>query len=1248
MANIFGAILSNFKKKKDEEEQIAPTPTPTKVPTVQPSQGGGIGNAIKNAWGNFWKPVPTIQANQANKPLDTIPGTGIRARDMVREIPGAAYQVGTEYFTQPVARAIQTTVNSVERAIGAGDGVTTSEEIAQAVPNKTARDILYGDKPITSLQEITERRSPQVEQALKGIGLNNKLAETTSKPITFIGAAGLTAVDALPGDPSDLVKGGGKAVLKEGAEAGAKETIETVVKNADELAPLIQRLPQAARGTLDDALVSLKEQGFKVADDVMKKLKSGKVLDGDGYVIQANDNGLIANFEKRLANVFEKQAPKVATEKVAQEAGEQVAKDSAEILQDAATRKVDDVAQTTARQGEEIADTSKQITGEEALKQADEGIPGGGKPETPGGSTPDGQTPEEYIASRPVFENLTDEQKDTLIKSLEESGFASKLNEVKGKPLTRDEVIQEALKIQDGLANPTTRKQTLDTAAKLQNTQNRIAQLSVQMAEAAKNGNTELVAALDAQMTDELLKQRSFASQWGRLGTVLQSPGDLNLPTGQKILSQVIGKVDDAQIDSVVKAWNSMTPEMKNNPEAIREFYFKFVEPTSKDLADEYRYINLLSSPLTHVRNIVGNLLAGGIEEPVTQISRGVIDRVATTLKLQPERQTYAREGFEYVGGMLRSFPQALQDAKDVISGKTLGTSAFEEGRIPIGKYAERAQLFTKEGRTKPIRQAAGKATGFFLEKGSGINRALEGVDRFFKTMVEGGYTAAKTATGKRLGQDVESGEFLANMAKGAKEKSLDLTFQNPLEPGSNASGYLHQATDVVINGLMKARNAPGVIGQAFDVVFPFLQIAGNVFNRTIDYLPGVGALNLIGAESTAAKEIAARQLTGSVAFLGSLWAVGRLAQEDRIAGAAPRDPEGRKNFLAAHPEYSVQMPDGTWVQTGNLGVFGKLVETAVRYNEGRYHENNLTDSQLEDMAQALAGTVVDMSDQSYLESLGLMIDSFKNFGQPEGSYALKNLASTPLRQNVPLAGFQGWLSKVIDPTNRKSEAINPDNRVANAFAGVLKNIPFMSYMYEPYLNPDYTESKTSRFNAILPFKVQEGNEVFSTIWGADRMERQVNSAASRFNDGLINLEDYVQTILNASSYFAGQPGQDIDLGDAGELTIPNRDKLIAQAIREGNGTQGFDLGSLFGSGGGTTSARISSKTKLSSPPKAVALKTPRIKLPSASKSGSGSTTGVSLASLTPPPSITEREIGAQVLRETANRKRSGRGVYLS
>lgn len=1220
MANIFGAILSGFKKKKDEEDLVQPVPVKAApIPQSEPvNPVGKIGNAIKTSWTNFWQPS----------------AEGVRVRDFVRELPGASLQVGKGIgnFAVDVGRGMVTrpaaqAVLSVSDAAGQRANLGKGEKLDTIVvpENDLFGRVMFGDKPLESYQKQTRN-------------IENFLDTKTPLPKGAVAPVGvmLGTINAgldLPGGGAakSTVKEGAEQVIKQVGKENVDEIVEQLVKNSDELAPLLKELPTAARGTLDDALSALKEKGVSVAEDVIEKLKGGTVVEGEGYVLQSRPDALIANFDNKLKAPIQE----VATKPLVQETGEIAAKQSPEVLQDA-SKGVPDVTKTLTP-GEEAIAKSKRPSLDEALKQTDEAVPAGSSGQVPGSTSPTGQATEDYLTSRPTFNSLDETQKGELSALLKESGFESKLAEVKGAPVTTDEVIEAALKGQETLSNPVTRQQTVAKLAEFTNTNNVALDKLKASFDAAKAGDTAGAEALSGEFFDNFLKSRSVLTDAGRtLNLGGNMVADSAQPAGVRMLGQMfrkLGDAADAQTEAIKSAWQTVD---KTDPEALRAFYFSFVQPTAKDIASEYKYINLLSSPLTQARNLMGNFMAV-TEEPVTQVARGLIDRVMTMTGRQANRTTYAREAVDQVTGMFQAVPKAFEDAKAVFNRAAQGDN-LDLSRIPVGKYAGQADIFSKPGKLQGVRGLAGKATGVFLEKGGKINDAMQAGDRFFKSIIEAGTRKAKVKTAQRLGVDLTD-NVMKGINETAAKRGLDLTLQTPLNPGSHSTGYINQAIDILADGLMQGRNQPGIIGAVTETMFPFIGIAANAMKRVVSYLPGVGALNAVGADNPAVREIAARQLTGTMALLGSLWATGRLAQQDRIAGAAPADPDGKAAFLAAHPEYSVKIGNN-WIQTSRMGTFGKLVETAIRYQEGRYHENNLTDSQLTDLTQALLTTAVDMSDESYLASLGDLIDAVKGIGSEQGNYAGGKVASTPVRQNVPLVGFQGWLSKLIDPVNRKS--IDSDGGVvSNMMASVNKNLPFLSLNYDPYLNPDGTVSTASRINSISPYKIQEGNDLFETLWSADRFGRQTDSAQRRFNEGALDLQGLMDSINSATNYFSGSNNESVDLGEAGDtklMTKGQKELLLAPQAPRGINFGGFGGGSSAAPA--RTGVSLKGRAKVGAAPKIKGVKTARIKLPSASKqASSGGLRGIAFSPIKAPTAPDKKK--SQALADAEARERN-------
>lgn len=236
---------------------------------------GGLGNRVRQA---FQPVAPKESANY----FDNIPGSGIRARDFVRELPGAAHQVVRDYFVQPVPRAITSLSSTVGQAIGADDGITTPEEIAQGVPNKEVRDYLYGEEPVLSLQRQTENNAPKVASFLEDRGVSPELAQKSSTPLTFLGAGVMAGIDALPGDPTDLVKGGGRAALKEGGEQLLKEGAQQALPFVDDVVDAIKPGVSVTQDVLEQPIAGVKK--FGITDKVLEPTRLlKKILPEEGF-----------------------------------------------------------------------------------------------------------------------------------------------------------------------------------------------------------------------------------------------------------------------------------------------------------------------------------------------------------------------------------------------------------------------------------------------------------------------------------------------------------------------------------------------------------------------------------------------------------------------------------------------------------------------------------------------------------------------------------------------------------------------------------------------------------------------------------------------------------------------------------------------------------------------------------------------------------------------------------------------------
>ena len=69
-----------------------------------------------------------------------------------------------------------------------------------------------------------------------------------------------------------------------------------------------------------------------------------------------------------------------------------------------------------------------------------------------------------------------------------------------------------------------------------------------------------------------------------------------------------------------------------NNAKQASDFYRKFVKPTLPEIIDEYRYLNMLSSPKTQIVNTFSNILQVSFLRPATRLFSGITDNIVSTL----------------------------------------------------------------------------------------------------------------------------------------------------------------------------------------------------------------------------------------------------------------------------------------------------------------------------------------------------------------------------------------------------------------------------------------------------------------------------------------------------------------------------------------------------------------------------------------------------------------------------------------
>jgi hypothetical protein len=613
--------------------------------------------------------------------------------------------------------------------------------------------------------------------------------------------------------------------------------------------------------------------------------------------------------------------------------------------------------------------------------------------------------------------NIPQEAKQTIIKASEE--IKPQLEVIKGKPLSNSEVIESAQQ-SEILRKGVNREATLKSEAALLKTRQHLAEL-------AKNEK------LTPEFIDTLKVVSEEATKRGRELQALGIEADPILGTTKaKLVKQLLDMGIETQ--KIIEASKGID---FNNAKQVMEFYRKFVKPTLPEIIDEYRYINMLSSPKTQIVNTFSNILQATVLRPATRLASGVVDTIKHTLTGK-EQEFYISQVPAYYKGALNSFGDALSEAMKVMRGEQ--------------------QIYRPDIRNIP--------TGVKVFKPFQIiPRLMEASDVFFRKLSTSGEVEALMSKG------VSEAEAITKASKTAEE----LVFRKALDPmNKTGQGVVLSAIDKLTTAVYKLRNVPG-----FKWFIPFVQTPMNILKQGIEYSP-LGVSTLVG--NTAKIEQFGKTLVGTTIFAGAGW----LALKDLTTWAVPTSPKEKDAFYAAGMQpYAIKLGDN-WVSYSRLGplAYPIAMAAAIKF----YTKDNpkaVGDNEFQKITKILSGIAQFFTDQSYIQGIG----DFVNVAQGDMT-ALTRAASQIPSQLIPLSSLQRWIANIIDPVFRKTDkTLSVDGIIENLKSG----IPVLTTTLPAYTTPSGEIEKRPYpyFNPISPISIskesKEWKDYFNTLQQVSR-----------------------------------------------------------------------------------------------------------------------------------------------------------------
>ena len=616
------------------------------------------------------------------------------------------------------------------------------------------------------------------------------------------------------------------------------------------------------------------------------------------------------------------------------------------------------------------------------------------------------------------------------------------IEQVVGKKLSNQEVIQTANNSAKVLRKVVDRSQTQDFAARLLKTRQ-------QLAAAADSGK------VDKAYIDNLVAIKSQATDIARKLQSFSIGADPKLITSRDAILDAVLKVekDTAKVTKAAEGVDF------NDLKQATDFYRTFIKPTLSEKIDLIRYNSMLSSPNTHIINASSNLLNTALIAPVEKTLTGALDFLGS--KLTGKNQTqFVAEGAQYAKGYFGSLHDAAHQFANSLRGKIV-TGNLDVRQIPLSTSKRVANLNLP-------------------------TRLLEASDQFFTKLTQRGELAALSYR-KGKGVSVPTPEVQA--LDNAKYR----LFRSELH--TKRQGTLLNSIDDFTGLVQKARASSNPITSTIaKFTLPFVQTPMNILKQGIEYSPA-GFLTLKGAPNKT------EQLSKAILGSSAAAATAMLVVSGRSTWAEPADATKKAAFRAAGMQpYAIKIGNN-WVSYAKLPPGLGFPIAFVSALHDAEQNKTIDQNQLNVILNAVAKYGNFFADQSYVKNIGDLVSATK--GSPEGM--VRFISNYP-QQLIPYRALLGWMARLIDPYQRKANTDagileQQVQQLLTQIPGLSMTVPArVDKAGEPIPNQNQAQNAFSPFRITSERPLQKQN--YDLLQQKSLMNKNINAAKTMILQG--------------------------------------------------------------------------------------------------------------------------------------------------
>lgn len=506
---------------------------------------------------------------------------------------------------------------------------------------------------------------------------------------------------------------------------------------------------------------------------------------------------------------------------------------------------------------------------------------------------------------------------------------------------------------------------------------------------------------LTGAIAKHAVTQTSFMAgraEAGRALSILRKitdPANRGAENIEKVLRFIGG--DEGVPQAVAKRLAMIDP---NDVKQLSRFARSVVKAKTSDQVHEIWLNGILSSPLSHVKNVMGNtvFLASKVPEKLIQ---GVVDRAGSMFT--GKRAAYAGEAVPEAMAFLRGIPEGVRRFL-YTAVKGGGKGQLELDRLPAvpGKIGEAVRIPTRLLNAED-------------EMAKSIATRMELAGR--------GYRIAKSEGLKGRALINRLAELEANptdeMLEAASKEALVRTFQSPSKFADTVSSL---------------RKIPGV-----RYVLPFIRTPVNIAGAAIDRSP-VGFFKAIHSGLTGKGQAKVTEDVAKALYGSSIAAtVAYYTLQGRVTGAPPKDPVARDRFFRTKIPYGIKIGD-TWYSYASFEpmsmVVGATADSVLRAVESGEKD----DTTLSNAAGAITSSISRyLVSRTFLSGIHDFIEAMAD-GENKGDAFIKRMAGSA----VPYSGMMRYISYQMDPLIRET---------SGAMDQIKSGIPGLSKTLRPRLD---------------------------------------------------------------------------------------------------------------------------------------------------------------------------------------------------